>query len=210
MTEFPKNTTNALLPGPAGSLEIITTWPKNLKREAVAIICHPHPLYQGTMKNKVVTTLFRAFDHWGIPAIRFNFRGVGKSDGEYGEVVGEQEDLMAILDWVSKTLIDYDVYLAGFSFGSYIAASVANKEPVSGLISVAPPVHHNAFNKLSNIKCPWLIAMGDADEIVPCKDVVQFVETSPRKQTFKIFPGVGHFFHGELKALEDTVLQWLG
>ena len=206
---FPTESSTFLLPGAVGDLELMTTWPSDLKRPAVVIICHPHPLFQGSMKNKVVTTLFRAFDQAGMATVRFNFRGVGKSEGEYAEAVGEQDDLEAVLAWVSQTLIDFDVYLAGFSFGSYVAAAVANREPVAGLITVAPPVHHFAFSNLNRVRCPWLLVMGEEDEIVPMQPVQDFVAASRVPIEMVTFPEATHFFHGQLLVLREQVMTWL-
>ena len=207
-SEFPKKTSQFIIPGPAGELELMTTWPAQLQHETVAIICHPHPLFQGTMKNKVVSTLFRAFDALGMPTLRFNFRGVGLSTGVHAEGVGEQDDLEAVMAWVTGVLPGYEVSLAGFSFGSYIAAAVANREPVVGLVTVAPPVHHLAFYKLNRIRCPWLLVMGDQDEIVPFADVTAFAANPPAPLEYCVMPGVTHFFHGRLIELRETVMQW--
>lgn len=206
---FPQTSSHFVISGPAGNLELMTTWPSELQHEYVAVICHPHPLFQGSMKNKVVTTLFRAFDRLGVPTVRFNFRGVGQSQGQHGEGVGEQDDLMAVIRWLTDVLPGFEVSLSGFSFGSYIAAAVANREPVSGLITIAPPVHHYAFNKLTQVRCPWLVVMGDQDEIVPFADVNAFVENSPLPMDYQVMPAATHFFHGRLIDLREDVVRWL-
>ena len=102
----------------------------------------------------------------------------------------------------------FEVTLSGFSFGSYIAAAVANREPVVGLVTVAPPVHHYAFYKLTRIQCPWLLVMGNQDEIVPFEDVTEFAERPPAKLDYVVMPGVSHFFHGHLIELREKVVQW--
>lgn len=205
MNEFPKETKHFLLEGPAGQLEVLTTWPKTTTQQTVGIICHPHPLQEGTMNNKVVTMIAKAFDHLGLATVRFNFRGVGKSDGEYGHTIGETEDLISIYQWVKSVLPEYEVWLGGFSFGSYIAAKVANQEAIMQLISIAPPVNHSDFYALTNIQCPWLIVQGDQDEVVPPKEVKDFAKNPPVPVKLIIMPEVGHFFHGRLIELRDIL-----
>lgn len=207
MNTFPKENKHFLLTGPSGKLEIMTVWPKKLSRHIVAIICHPHPLQEGTMNNKVVTTLAKAFDYLGMPTVRFNFRGVGQSEGEYGHTMGEIEDLQRIYHWVKKVLPTYEIILSGFSFGSYIAAKVANQQKVLQLLTVAPPVNHNDFTTLNAIQCPWLIIQGDQDEVVPIAQVKTFAETPPVPLKLIIMASVGHFFHGHLIKLRDMVQQ---
>ena len=208
LTEFPQQITQFLLPSPAGSLEVMTTWPKQTP-SITGVICHPHPLFAGTMNNKVVTTIAKAFDQLGLATVRFNFRGVGKSTGEYGETIGEREDLTAVLQWVKTVLPQPQIWLAGFSFGSYIAAAVANKIPVAQLVTVAPAVHHNDFAGLTNVGCPWLIIQGEQDEIVPFDQVKRFVENPPVPVKFIAVPGAGHFFHGRLIELRDILVREL-
>lgn len=206
---FAKEKKTFLLPGPSGALEVATTWPQKVQQEVVGIVCHPHPLYHGTMHNKVVTTVARAFDQMGVPTVRFNYRGVGKSEGTYGDMVGEQADLRAILAWVHATLPGWKIWLAGFSFGAFISAVVANEAAPSRLISIAPAVHHADFNQLTHIHCPWLVVQGDADEVVPFQAVQAFADQPPSPLTFQVFPGVGHFFHGHLIELREALVAWL-
>lgn len=198
--------TRLMIPGPAGQLDTIKTVPDAHSRNTLAILCHPHPLFEGTMNNKVVTTLSRTFVKMGITTLRFNFRGVGKSDGEYGEVVGEQDDLRAVIDWVLPQHPDHTLWLAGFSFGSFIAASMANeRDDVKQLVSIAPPVHHADFASLTNIHCPWLVVQGDQDEIVPFEQVQAWALHPPSPLDFVVCKGVSHFFHGKLIELSDIL-----
>mgnify|MGYP003952126869 CR=1 FL=1 len=209
MQSYPTEEATFCLPGPVGKLEVRTTWPKLLKHRVVAIICHPHPQFEGTMHNKVVTSLFKAFDASGMPTVRFNFRGVGQSTGDYANAVGEQDDLHAVLQWVTATLPDYKVILSGFSFGSYIAAAVANSESALCLVTIAPPTHHFPLAELTSITCPWLIVMGEDDEIVPLQAVKDFVSASDAAITLITLPETTHFFHGQLLVLRDHVIAWL-
>jgi alpha/beta superfamily hydrolase len=194
------------LQGPAGNLEALITTPENTPSKTVAIICHPHPLHGGAMGNKVVTTLAKTFHELQHHTIRFNFRGVGKSEGHYAEAIGEVDDLLAVLNWARQTYPDYKIWLAGFSFGSHIAAQVAAKDDdIQQLISIAPPVNHFNFQNTDSVTCPWLVVMGEQDEVVPVEDVRAWLNKAevPIKSVF--LPDVTHFFHGKLNLLRDVV-----
>ena len=115
MLEFPRESETFLLSGAIGQLEVMTTWTGD-SAVGVAIICHPHPLKEGTMHNKVVTILAKAFEKLGFATVRFNYRGVGKSEGSYGDIQGEIEDLLSVKSWVNQVLPEVNCYLAGFSF----------------------------------------------------------------------------------------------
>lgn len=206
---FPTDKQTFFIDGPAGCLEVMTTSPESPTSDIVMIICHPHPLHEGTMHNKVVTTIARAGEQSQLPTVRFNFRGVGKSEGEYGEMVGETEDLLAIVAWTQQTLPNYEIILAGFSFGSFIAASVANKMKTRQLINIAPAVNHADFNSLSNIQCPWLVIQGDHDEIIPPERVFEFTKNPPAPLELIVLPDAGHFFHGRLVELREILIEKL-
>lgn len=203
--QFPTDTSQFILPGPAGDLEVLTTYPQSMNPPAVAIICHPHPLYAGTMNNKVVTTSARAFEHLGFATLRFNFRGVGKSTGEYGHVTGEIEDLKSMVAWVNHSLPGIPLSLAGFSFGACVAANVANQTQVLQLITIAPAVNHCDFQHLFQIRCPWLVIQGDQDEVVPFDQVQTFANHPPAPLKFIIMKEAGHFFHGRLIELREIL-----
>lgn len=209
MTQFPQQQKTFFLSGPVGQLEVLTTWSHEPKKKSVVIICHPHPQHGGTMNNKVVTTMAKAFDCLGLATVRFNFRGVGKSVGQYGEALGEREDLLAIINWVKTTLPDYAICLAGFSFGSYIAAKVANQESVAQLLTIAPTVNHYDFADLTNIHCPWLAIIGEQDELVAVESVKMFAAHPPAPLKLIVVPGVGHFFHGHLIELRALIINEL-
>jgi hypothetical protein len=185
--------------GPAGNLEAAFTDKENAK--GTAIVCHPHSLYGGTMNNKVVTTLARTFGDLGLRTGRFNFRGVGKSDGSYDAGIGETDDLLAVVNWVKQNYPDDDLWFAGFSFGSYVAARAATEIAVAQLVTVAPPVINFDFLSLKPITCPWLIVQGDQDEIVSPQAVFDWIETLNPKPILIRMPGSSHFFHGQLMEL---------
>ncbi|HEX7043554.1 MAG TPA: alpha/beta fold hydrolase [Burkholderiales bacterium] len=208
--DFPCNAALAL-PGPAGALEALTTCPAANAAAASAIICHPHPLQGGTMQNKVVHTLARAFDELGLRTVRFNFRGVGASAGGFANGIGETEDVLAVLDWVRTRRPNDQLWLAGFSFGAFMALRAAAQFPVTQLVLVAPPV--NFYPELGPApapRVPALVLQGEADDVVPAADVTAWVERLPLRPRLRLFPGVGHFFHGRLNDLRNAVHEALG
>lgn len=206
MNDFPC-TKRFTLAGPAGALEVLTGCPgADSARGAVAVVCHPHPLYGGTLDNKVVYTLARTFERSGARSLRFNFRGVGASEGGFGDGQGETEDLLAVLEWVQRTCPDDELWLAGFSFGAYVALRAARQFPVARLVTVAPAVH--LYNDLAGYEAPtvpWLLVQGSADEVVPPATVLGWVETLPRRPEIAMLEGVGHFFHQRLPDLSRAV-----
>ncbi len=208
---FPCEPGGLMLPGPAGRLEAITSCPDAERRPpATAIICHPHPQHGGTMHNKVVTTLARAFEKAGARSVRFNFRGVGRSEGVFGDSSGETEDAIAVLEWVRERRPDDELWLAGFSFGAAVALRAATRFPVARLVTVAPAVH--LYPDLAGLEppaIPWLLAMGTADEVVPAGIVQDWARSRRHPPTLVLHEGVGHFYHQRLPELRDTVLRHL-
>lgn len=205
---FPQGETPFFIPGPVGQLESLVYAAGDSQK--VAIICHPNPLFQGTMNNKVVYTLSRAFQQAGITAVRFNYRGVGKSEGSYGDVVGEIEDLLAVISWVKEKLPQAEFYLAGFSFGSYIAASGASCINCIKLFSIAPAVTHQPYFDLPKINCPWVVIQGENDEIVAPEAVYEWFDKAKdfhRDLTLIKIPDASHFFHGTLIELRNLMEQ---
>jgi alpha/beta superfamily hydrolase len=209
---FPSTETALIIPGPAGELEaVFSPALVSTSSNKIAIMCHPHPLYDGTMNNKVVTTSCKAFQECGISTIRFNYRGVGKSTGSFGNFIGETADLLAIIDWVKSNVENPRLWLAGFSFGSYIAAQGALQcsSLVEQLITIAPAVNHADFQIFANIKCPWLVIASMEDEIVPLQDVRSWLAQLPLNLNIKVVevPEASHFFHGKLIELRDIIIQ---
>lgn len=197
------------LKGPTGTLELFVEPPVTLDKKRVAIVCHPHPLHGGTMHNKVVTMLARTCQMLGAVVIRFNFRGVGASEGVYDNGVGEQDDLKTVIDWAKIQYPFAELWLGGFSFGSYIATKVASETPVQQLIAIAPPVNHFDFSSVLAITCPWLIVQGEEDEIVPAQEVWDWAKNRPEHPQVISMPGVIHFFHGKLIELRENILSAL-
>jgi alpha/beta superfamily hydrolase len=176
---------------------------------ATAVICHPHPLQDGTMQNKVVTTLSRGFTRLGADVVRFNFRGVGESAGRYADGVGEREDAAAVVAWCRARWPARRIYLGGFSFGGAIAAAIAPRVAPAGLVTVAPPIDRLPGDFVAP-SCPWLLIHGDADDVVPSRPVLEWAAALPAPPRIVLLAGVGHFFHGRLPALLDAVADFFG
>ena len=202
------------VPGPAGTLETIAEEPQSITQPYYAVVCHPHPLYGGTMENKVVYTVARALQSAGIATLRFNFRGVGASQGSYDGGNGEIEDAAAVAEsgagrWPGRRLM-----LAGFSFGAFVALRLALARDAAALdtarlITIAPPVGTFDFSTLRAPASPWLVVQGDADEVVDPRGVLAWVERLDPRPQLVVMPGVGHFFHGHLKELREAVVEAL-
>ncbi len=195
--------------GPSGLLEIAVCTPEEITRNAWGIICHPHPLYGGTMYNKVVTTLAKTFQGLGVSTIRFNFRGVGRSEGKFDQGRGELEDLLAVIDWAQQIRLSKELWLGGFSFGACIAAKAATQIPVSKLVTIAPAVEHVEMQHLPPITAQWVLAQGDKDDVVSPKAVYDWIATRDPKPMLLRFPEAGHFFHGQLGELRRKLEECL-
>jgi uncharacterized protein len=194
--------------GPAGALDAAVDSTVEAPA-AVAVICHPHPQHQGTMHNKVVTTVARAFTRLGAVSVRFNFRGVGSSAGVYADGVGEREDALAVVAWCRARWRDRPLYLCGFSFGAAIAIAIAARVAPRGLITVAPPIDRLPVD-LVPPACPWTLVHGDADETVPAGPVLAWCATLAAPPKIVLVTGAGHFFHGRLPALTAAVHDAFG
>ncbi len=194
------------IPGPCGVLEAIVEAP-DLPR-AIAVVCHPHPLQGGTMTNKVAHSLARSCNECGLASVRFNYRGVGKSVGSYDDGVGETDDALAAVRWARARWPNLPLYMAGFSFGGGVALRAALQTACMGLVTVAPAIARDAPPaQLPN--CPWLLIQGDADDVVPAPQVLQWVSLLSTKPEVRMLEGAGHFFHGRLLELREIVRNWL-
>jgi alpha/beta superfamily hydrolase len=204
------STRRITLQGPAGVVEAAVDEPQDTVRfRGVAVIAHPHPLFGGTMDNKVVQTLARAFVQSGWRAIRFNFRGVGGSVGVHDNGQGELQDLLAVVQGQAP---EGPLALAGFSFGAFVTSHAIEQLRVQRQIdklvlvgtaasrfNVAPldPVLHERA----------LVVHGEADDTVPLADVMDWAR--PQKLPITVIPGVEHFFHGQLPLLRSLVVRHL-
>lgn len=191
--------------GPAGQLEVMASLES--EQPLTVLVFHPHPLYGGTMDNKVVQIAFKTCLNLGFKAVKFNFRGVGKSEGQFDHGVGEVEDALAVLNWIKSEHPHDRIALVGFSFGSYIATEVANKGEFAFLVAIAPAVKHFEFGKEGLPTCPWIIIQGDADEIVSPEAVFNWAKTLPANAKLIRMKGVGHFFHKKLIDLQTILTE---
>jgi alpha/beta superfamily hydrolase len=217
MSPAPK-TTSLIVAGSVGDIEVLIDEPvfntpdENLAVKCVAVVCHPHPLFGGTMTNKVAHTLARTFNDVGAVAVRFNFRGVGKSAGTHDDGQGETDDVIAMVQWAGSRWPNAEIWLAGFSFGAAMALRASLRatpaQRVVRLVTVAP-----ALRWLTQVTtaptCPWLIVQGDQDELVDAQAVKQWAASLPRAPQIAILPGAEHFFHGRLNELRNAVHAWL-
>ena len=194
--------------GPAGALEVAIDRPTDAA-QGVAVIAHPHPLHGGTMTNKVVQTLARAFVLAGWTAVRFNFRGVGRSEGAYDEGQGELQDLLAV---VQAQAPEGPLCLAGFSFGAFVTShAVAQLHPQRELrhvVLVGTAASRFAVAPLAlELHLRSLVIHGEQDDTVPLAAVMDWAR--PQALPVLVVPGGGHFFHGQLPLLRDCVLRHL-
>jgi alpha/beta superfamily hydrolase len=200
----------AIIDGPAGPLEARIEEPvPGEAPAAVGVVCHPHPLYGGTMQNKVVHTLARAMQELGAPTVRFNFRGVGGSAGAYDGGVGELEDALAVCDWARRRWRCDALWLAGFSFGSAVALQAAGSVRPGALVTVAPPVGRIIVAPVARPSCPWLVVQGDRDELVDVAQVREWVAGYAPPPRLVVLPGAEHFFHGRLGELRAAAIEFL-
>ncbi len=198
------------IPGPAGALESVVSRGDGggllSAKNGLVIICHPHPQHGGTMDNKVVTTLMRTYRDLGVHVLRFNFRGVGKSEGIFDNAKGELDDLLAIIEWARANLSDSPLLLAGFSFGSSIAARASYS--VAGLVHltlVAPPVERYEYDRYGIFTAPVCVVQGDQDERVIAQGVYDWVTQLRSPAELIRYPETGHFFHGFLTNLKTDL-----
>jgi alpha/beta superfamily hydrolase len=175
----------------------------------IAVCCHPHPLYGGTMQNKVVHTLARSVQDVGVPSLRFNFRGVGASGGTHDHGEGESGDAAFLADWMRHERGYRVVWSLGFSFGAYVAFRLAALAGAGLLVTVAPPVQRFDFARLAVPACPWLLVQGDRDELVNHETVLGWTRTVKPAPELRLLAGAEHFFHGRLTEMRALVGQWL-
>lgn len=195
--------------GPAGRLEAAVEIPAAAHSDAVGVICHPHPVYHGTMNNKVVHTVSRAVNRLNRPAVRFNFRGVGESQGQYADGHGETDDTLAVIEWARDRWPAAEIWLAGFSFGAFVALRSAASAKPACLITIAPPIQRFAVADLPHPSCPWLIVQGDRDELVDSRSVSSWARGLRPPATVEVMEDTDHFFHGRLTRLRETIMGFL-
>lgn len=212
MNHFPEKQQRFLIDGPSGSLEVLTSKPNTTDNQdyanAVCVICHPHPQHGGTMDNKVIYTLAKAMDELGVKSVRFNYRGVGKSAGEYDHGEGEQQDLLAVVDWVNTVLPESDIWLAGFSFGGFVSLKASGQINPKQVISIAPAAGHPYFKNIPDVLCPWVYVQGEEDDVVLPENAYDWIDTLEHKPHLIRMAEAGHFFHKKLVDLKQLLLGY--
>lgn len=192
--------------GPAGALEVAIDAPAQGPVRGTAVVCHPHPLHGGTLDNKVVQTLARAWVQAGWRAVRFNFRGVGASAGVWDEGRGEIDDAVAVTAALAPR--GEPVAVAGFSFGAYVATHLAarlrSERAVDALVLVGPATQHFV---LADVPADTLVIHGEHDDVVPLSSTLDWAR--PLALPIVVVPGGGHFFHGQLPLLKSLVSRHL-
>ncbi len=198
------------LAGPAGPLEALLEFDQDSTPGASAVVCHPHPLYGGTMHNKVVFRIAKATLSLGMPTLRFNFRGVGKSAGSYDSGRGERDDVAAALDFLRARFPERPIILAGFSFGSWVGLAAGAQDPdVRALVGVGLPVGSLPFAFLLGVKKPKLIVQATADQYGPRKKIQALFDSLDEPKRLHWVEGVDHFFEGKLEEVQNTVAEFL-
>ncbi len=208
-----------LIPAPAGVLEVDALWqqdnPYDPNTDTVALLCHPNPLFEGTMNNKVVTTMYRFARDNGMHAVRFNFRGVGQSTGAHDYADGEVVDAMTVLQWIAGQTHARKLWLGGFSFGGYVTARVAEQVlsashiwdlsefEIFKIALIAPSVEKNDISDLSLPVDKTFEIYGNADNVIDPDNMQAFAEHLGI--AVSVVEGAGHFFHGRLSELKGLL-----
>jgi len=217
LQDYPSSGENFLIQGPVGVLEALTVVPpahpiddpldQGQARSPIAVICHPHPLHGGTMSNKVVHIIATSFTDMGIPTLRFNFRGVGQSQGRFDHGRGEVDDLIAVTEWFKHHYPDAPLWLAGFSFGAFVAYQTQHRLDAERLLLIAPPINMYDFGEADPVTIPWMVMQGGKDDLVPAQEVSKWVHQQPNPPQFEWIADAGHFFHGRLNKIRDSVTE---
>ena len=208
-----------LIPAPAGVLEVDALWqndnPNDPNTDTVALLCHPNPLFDGTMNNKVVTTMYRFARDNGMHVVRFNFRGVGQSTGEHDYAEGEVVDAMTVLQWIAEQTNARKLWLGGFSFGGYVTARVAEQVleaahiwglddfDVSKIALIAPSVEKNDSSDIDLPADKTFEIYCNADEVIAPENMQAFADRLGI--VVSVVDGAGHFFHGRLSELKKLL-----
>jgi len=191
--------------GPAGPLEALLDEPDGEPR-AVAVFGHPHPQHGGTMHTKALYQAAKAMPRIGVAALRFNFRGVGRSVGTFDAGPGEKEDFKAAIDFVSERFRDVPIWAAGMSFGSWIAMTVgAQDSRVSLLLGIAPPVDRYDFDALRTCTLPKFIIHGEEDELISIKEIRKFYSQIPEPKELVTIEFANHLFEGKTPLVAEAV-----
>jgi len=206
-----KGSATTFITGLAGDMEVLITRPVELiESTPIVVISHPHPLYGGSMTNKVVHILAKSFSELGAITVRFNFRGVGKSAGKYDDGIGEAEDLQVLVEKLKQWRPHAPVWLAGFSFGAYVTTRAQKVIQAEKLLLVAPPVSMYPFAELKEITVPYIVIQGGQDEVIDAAAVKNWVSEQSNQPELIWMEEAGHFFHGKLIEVKEALLKVWG
>tara|TARA_B100000287_G_scaffold28602_1_gene26948 strand:- start:3359 stop:3994 length:636 start_codon:yes stop_codon:yes gene_type:complete len=203
-----------IIPGPEGRLEARYQKGKD-QRSPICLVLHPHPRQGGTMNNKIVYNIYHAFKNIGFATLRFNFRGVGKSQGSYDNGVGELTDAAAALDWLqNENPTAQNTWIAGFSFGSWLALQLLMRRPeIAGFVAVSPPANLYDFSFLAPCPASGLIIQGTDDKIVEADQVSELADKLNKQKNLKVvykkLIGADHFFKNELDDIQDAITKYV-
>jgi alpha/beta superfamily hydrolase len=202
-------TGNTFFEGPAGRIEAILKEPEGVITRA-AIVCHPHPLFGGTMHNKVVFRMARAFQDSGFAVLRFNFRGTGRSEGEHDHGLGEQDDLRAAMQFIEEKYPQAEIWLAGFSFGSAVMLNAAACDDcVRAIVAAGVPVSKYDFRQVARCAKPKLFVQGSLDQFGSTGDLKLLFAALDEPKQLKIVEGADHFFEGRLSEVVDAITSFI-
>ena len=203
---------NFFLQGPAGKLEAVLWTPHgNAAPESAALVCHPHPLFGGTLHNKVVYQAAKALEGLGVPVLRFNFRGAGLSEGKHDRGRGEVDDVRAAVEFLGAEFPETSMLLAGFSFGCWVGLRVGCEDArVERLIAIGAPVNNSDFSYLRKCNKAKLFVHGSHDEHGDVNKLRRMVEDLPGRNELVVVDGVDHFFTGKIEELGAAITRWAG
>lgn len=218
MTSSISTIRSLFLDGPAGRLEALLNGGTENATHA-AVVCHPHPLFGGTLHNKVVFHTMKALNSFGYPVLRFNFRGTGLSQGEHDNGIGEVDDVRAALDWLDREF-HLPLVFAGFSFGAAVGLRAASSDSrVEALIAVGTPVtpvaadtempRNYTYEFMSDCAMPKLFVSGARDQFGPKAKLEELIASVPEPKKFVLIEGADHFFEGRLRELRETIEAWV-
>ncbi len=201
---------NLFLDGPAGRLESILWSPSSGSAPMAAVVCHPHPLFGGTMHNKVVYQAAKSLDALGLPVLRFNFRGTGTSEGKHDGGDGERGDVRAALDFLAAEFPNIPLLVAGFSFGCWVGLRAGCEDArVTSLIGLGAPVNNADFSYLLQCEKPKLFVHGGNDQFGDAGKLKSLVESLPGEDKLVVVEGADHFFAGKLDQVNRAITAWM-
>jgi alpha/beta superfamily hydrolase len=201
---------NLFLAGPAGRLEDILWSPSAGAPPLAALVCHPHPLFGGTMHNKVVYQAAKSLDALGLPVLRFNFRGAGTSEGKHDRGEGERGDVRAALDFLAAEFPNIPLLIAGFSFGCWVGLRAGCEDArVTSLIGLGAPVNNADFSYLAKCAKPKLFVHGSNDMYGDPVKLSNLVASLPGENKLVVVEDADHFFVGKLDQVDAAITNWM-